>query len=427
MRYKMRLFSLVALAAIALSPVIPAHAAYFQQYGTSTNGNYWLLDNGGGANRHGIGHGGFNFLTTGGITGLEFYAIKEPGASYNVDIALRTGSITGTIVASTTIYNTAIQETLATTTAVFSAPYTINSTSTSYYLTFTSTDTGDPYTQPPLDWIAIGANTSSTNPGTLYEQAKTSGSWSAKAAFNDNIVFSFLSGQEAVILESPAASSVITPFSSWVARLTYGYVDGDLQVAVDYGNAPGNLQFTDITSTSTQELPFIAQNLSVSVPLSRALTPGFSYWARTRLVRNGVTEYTSLTNDFIVSEDGVAGYLGSSFLNASSTNYSFCDDITDGGSFLPATCRFFGALFVPDEGVWASFINLKTALENKPPFGYITAITAALNFSSSSSSTIAFGGLSGIGIFDQFKTLTTWLLWIAFSFWIFNRFRHFQF
>jgi hypothetical protein len=87
-------------------------------------------------------------------------------------------------------------------------------------------------------------------------------------------------------------------------------------------------------------------------------------------------------------------------------------------------------LFIPKSSDLNQFNNLKSALENKPPFGYFYAIKDALIFNSTTTKAfdIASSTLAMVSpIFNPLKTGITFILWLLFAFWVFNRLRNFHF
>lgn len=93
-------------------------------------------------------------------------------------------------------------------------------------------------------------------------------------------------------------------------------------------------------------------------------------------------------------------------------------------------CNLGFLLFVPKQSSLNNFINLKTQLENKPPFGYATQIYDALTgfAASTATTTISFAVFNDLpGYTTPVKTTLTIIIWLGFGFWLFQRVRHFQF
>jgi len=92
------------------------------------------------------------------------------------------------------------------------------------------------------------------------------------------------------------------------------------------------------------------------------------------------------------------------------------------------TAGFWASLFVPSAGNLYNFTGLKDAIQNKPPFGYVSSIITALStLSTSTTSTIDLSSLSGASdVFDTLKTFASGLIWLVVAFWVFRKFRHIE-
>lgn len=101
-----------------------------------------------------------------------------------------------------------------------------------------------------------------------------------------------------------------------------------------------------------------------------------------------------------------------------------------------ALCNAMRFLFVPEQNSLDRFLNLKTALEDKPPFGYIGVYTDALGgFDTSTTttstlntatSTPTFTFVTELSIWDKFNTFFDWFLYLVFGFYIYKRFKNFS-
>lgn len=94
-------------------------------------------------------------------------------------------------------------------------------------------------------------------------------------------------------------------------------------------------------------------------------------------------------------------------------------------------CKIGVWLFVPSQSVLNQFSNLTADISQKPPIGYFTSIKNALSglTSSTPAFTINVSSTDPVAtkFFTPIRTGLIWILWLAFAFWIFNRFRHFNF
>jgi len=105
-----------------------------------------------------------------------------------------------------------------------------------------------------------------------------------------------------------------------------------------------------------------------------------------------------------------------------------CDQ--NSGVWDRSWCNLFQWLFKPSIEIMTLWTGLKNDVENKPPFGYFTQISAAwtTNLSTSSTPTFTIAGTTELSvILSPLRTGITLILWITFGAWIFWRFKHFEF
>ena len=95
-------------------------------------------------------------------------------------------------------------------------------------------------------------------------------------------------------------------------------------------------------------------------------------------------------------------------------------------------CKLALWLFIPDQNVLSLFGGLINNIKDKAPIGYFSSISTALNQvgSTSTPAVIIFNTTStdpvNTTFFSPIRTALIWILWLAFGFWIFERFRHFN-
>lgn len=94
-------------------------------------------------------------------------------------------------------------------------------------------------------------------------------------------------------------------------------------------------------------------------------------------------------------------------------------------------CKIGIWLFIPSQSVLNQFSNLTADISLKPPIGYFTSIKNALSGFTSSTPAFTINVNSDDPVnttfFNPIRTGLIWILWLAFAFWIFHRFRHFNF
>lgn len=109
--------------------------------------------------------------------------------------------------------------------------------------------------------------------------------------------------------------------------------------------------------------------------------------------------------------------------NGTSTLTATCDNTS--GVFQNSLCSILVWAFYPSQASLQNFGNLKDVFKNKPPFGYFTAITNALNNLQEGSSSIVMINASTTAafsdIFTPIKTGMAWIFWLAFAFWLYYK------
>jgi len=225
-------------------------------------------------------------------------------------------------------------------------------------------------------------------------------------------------------------TSLVGDFNAWT--LSYNSPSGDHTFYVDYATSTGNLSASSTRTTASTSIGIAAQTFSGQLQIYKLdnLSPGLTYYAQARLENASSTQVASSS---VISFDiGGNSFIDNSlFLNPAAPGASStitCDSAD--GAFGSSLCNLFAYLFVPPQATWNNFKDLKAALEDKPPFGYITSVSDALGgLSSSATSTFELptftGGLADF--FDTIKTLESWLLWFLFGWWVWNKFRHFKY
>lgn len=103
-----------------------------------------------------------------------------------------------------------------------------------------------------------------------------------------------------------------------------------------------------------------------------------------------------------------------------------CD--TTSNLFTNSLCKLGLFLFVPSEAVLSQFSSLQDDLQNKPPFGFLTAIISELENLESATATIALPDLSDLqdNFLTPLKVGISSLLFFMLAFWFFQRFRDFE-
>jgi len=224
--------------------------------------------------------------------------------------------------------------------------------------------------------------------------------------------------------------------------LNYNVQAGAIDFNVDYATSSSNLgsaatRFTDTNSTAATPPSITAVQVfdgNIAVAKSRDFNLGESWYMQARLVE--ASSSTQLASSTITTMQIQSNTLLDTlpFLNPIVSNSTSTDIILtcdpDDPLFTRSFCNLFSYLFVPPQSAWNGFKQLRTDLENKPPFGYITsAIDAISGLSSAASSTVDLPDLSALDddFFTPIKTFLSWVLYVLTGFWVYNKFRHFKF
>lgn len=113
-----------------------------------------------------------------------------------------------------------------------------------------------------------------------------------------------------------------------------------------------------------------------------------------------------------------------------------CDG--DLGSFEKVICEAFSYWFIPSAESTAIFSRLRAKVENKPPFGYFTVYSNAINgFENATSTTSSVQTVDSsfasdldewatLDIIQTIRGIITWLFWIVFVFYMYHRFKNFS-
>jgi len=232
----------------------------------------------------------------------------------------------------------------------------------------------------------------------------------------------------------------ITDFTYFI--LHYNSQAGAIDFNVDYATSSSNLssvgtRFTDTVHTGATPPSITATQVfdaNIAVPKTRDFNIGEAWYMQARLV--DASSSTQLASSTITTMNiqsntllDTLPFLNPIVSNSTSTDLILTCDPND-GLFTRSFCNLFQYLFVPPQSAWNGFKQLRTDLEDKPPFGYITsAISAISGLSDAASSTVDLPDLSALDddFFTPIKTFLSWVLYVLTGFWVYNKFRHFKF
>lgn len=232
--------------------------------------------------------------------------------------------------------------------------------------------------------------------------------------YSKHIDFELKTSQNTSTLENYAGNVCSYPYSATSGQLCAFVLNGGLNY------------FTNATSGSFQyefQNP-IAYNSS-------------TYYARAWLFqRDSVSEARTYLN---TSSTIINFSIGSSTIEIpnlipieptinNQSNEQLCENFSQ-NIFGVYVCRVLLFLFRPSDNDFSQFTTLKSAVINKPPFGYFSQIQNVLNGFSTSTPAYALATSAPLtdNVFNPLKTGLSWILWLVFGFWIFYRIKHFEF
>jgi len=261
-----------------------------------------------------------------------------------------------------------------------------------------------------------------------------------------------------------STSTVVCDFSLWNVNYSIASTTAanDYSISIMYGIDPGamiNQSWSWFVGSGAVD------NGITIIPKTGDLVSGYAWYARAYLcdsTEQSECDFSLSSNashilaqsdlyQFIVNDPSApllacptngskVLYPNSITPNATSTDPSNNITCNESSTFFGnSLCALFQYLFVPDNQYMNNFTNLKSRVENKPPFGYVTVFTTQIqNLSTATSTTsTAFDSISSaqnmqlasiatLSIFDWLRTAFGWFLWVAFVFYIYHRFKNFS-
>lgn len=247
----------------------------------------------------------------------------------------------------------------------------------------------------------------------------------------------------------PSGASIVFPvngtttndFADWIVNFSNNSSTGFFRLRVSFDTSSSTL-WTGSASTSTGGMVEISSGSSGNHIVSKGYIPlatSTTYFAQARVYRIPNPAFP-LEDTLVVSSDvisftttGVASvnpyYSATSSPNFQNTStYPFAN--ADFGFLGNAVRDALLWLFTPSQSALGTFSNLKSQYQNKPPFGYFTAIYNAVGLFSEGTATSTPMTASTTAalalVFSPFKSAFSILLWFLFAFWLVSRMKHLE-
>jgi len=237
--------------------------------------------------------------------------------------------------------------------------------------------------------------------------------------------------------------------TSTPATFPYFLVHGNLPagsnvVFVDYATSTGNLNSSStLVGSDSATVPDLAGgqfDVAVSVFRTVPLSAGTNYKARARLFTGVLQTATSTDISFTPSATASNNFPAAYYYptiddtaydeNGDAFSLSDCSTApTSTFGIVRGICEVGQFLFIPSTVVTDRWASLTDDLENKPPFGYIKAFNDSFSTTTldSVTSTYSFPDATGKPFVSDIRTVIGYMLWIGFGFYVFNRFKKFDF
>ena len=194
----------------------------------------------------------------------------------------------------------------------------------------------------------------------------------------------------------------------------------------DYDTIAWNLlnnTYSQVIVTATSSIPLTpVANYAFQHPFNLGLTGSYSLAGQLQNSSTGSTSNWSNTLNFTLTSTGNATSTGSSSV-----------------LFIPETCGsfdFFCQLknaflwgLIPSADSLNQFVSLKTQIQNKPPFGYLTILTNNLSNATTTGATaftLTIPQYLKDFVFDPIKTGLSAILWFVGLVWLYKRLTHIQ-
>lgn len=272
------------------------------------------------------------------------------------------------------------------------------------------------------DWGYSNVSSTNIDPLTqnIYLTFTAGGKFSTQSNSyqNDTQNYGGIQNQGFVSLAFPLANSSTTDFNQW--SVNYNSLAPQNQIFVWY--QPLIFTSTTWSDFTTNTVP--ANNSVIWIPKSHALPPNlYRVW----IEMIGIDLNENILFDASSSPITFSIGAGPPPIITIPTITIDCSGTISLLGFNPCEAAVY--LFIPKTESFSQFSALFSQLQNKPPFGYFSAIQSAIaTLNASSTPAFSLPNLSGFDtlLFNPIKAGLDWILWILFGFWIFKKFRHIQ-
>lgn len=308
--------------------------------------------------------------------------------------------------------------------------------------------------------------------GTWYGSNSSSswpyGSYSASGVVSLQDLYFLIIDTEGVVFNNTSAISFDPPldayqcdFQNWSTKFNLGFTDtqtvkenGDIVgIEVHYGLSPGVFAWRDFAGFDViwgQEQAIVNDTYGLVWKSGDLGDDPYPFYAQACICKyfdDELCDYALYPENFLICSD-VKEFIknpyctstekqwtqGPFVTSSSQTGDNLLDCESIEGTITQGFCKVLKFLFVPNSKSMENFSTLKTKLQTKPPFGYISIYSNAFSgFATTTTSTVTDSNfsevmktVSSLTIIDTIFNIVKWIFWLLFGYYIYIRFKHFS-
>lgn len=297
-------------------------------------------------------------------------------------------------------------------------------------------------------WVVLGTSAGSNFVPRVKTPKDNYGiyQYTAPAGAKDESFYYILGGvsPDSIDLTFPVDTSSISDFSDWI--LDYNYQEfpssafifiksstNDLATCEGHWNemlADGSYCFKDGQALyNTAETGYLLDKGNILAAGNYNAEADLGYYTFDEYGNPTFNTILSDTITFTITGAHPPDWTGWFDLPTSTTSTSpiiTCDP--NDGLFQYSLCKLGLALFMPSQNSLTNFSNLGNMIKTKAPIGYFYLIQTSFNSLSTSTEAFSLGDLGVVStyVFTPFRTGISFILWVLFGVWLFNRIKNFN-